>query len=75
MIRLCLTGPFDPEIAPDGLVELLARACDAPDFGSLEAELVETERKTGGLCRKLIRRAARVEPAASSSAGDVGASR
>lgn len=42
ILRLCLEEPFDPETAPSGLKALLARAGDAPDFSSLEAELRET---------------------------------
>ncbi|HRN83838.1 MAG TPA: bifunctional [glutamine synthetase] adenylyltransferase/[glutamine synthetase]-adenylyl-L-tyrosine phosphorylase [Hyphomicrobium sp.] len=42
VLRLCLEEPFDPATAPSGLKALLARAGDAPDFATLEAELGET---------------------------------
>ena len=42
ILRLCLEEPFDPATAPSGLKALLARAGDAPDFATLEADLRET---------------------------------
>jgi glutamate-ammonia-ligase adenylyltransferase len=39
LIRLCVDGPFDPEKAPAGLIELVCRAGDCPDIRTLEAEL------------------------------------
>ncbi|MEA3023141.1 MAG: [glutamine synthetase] adenylyltransferase / [glutamine synthetase]-adenylyl-L-tyrosine, partial [Alphaproteobacteria bacterium] len=43
--RLCLSGPFDPKTAGAGLLGLLARAADVPDFATLEAHLAETQAK------------------------------
>jgi glutamate-ammonia-ligase adenylyltransferase len=43
ILRLCLTGPFDPKAVGPGLLNLLARAGDVPDFTTLEAHLVETQ--------------------------------
>ena len=43
ILRLCLTGPFDPKAAGPGLLSLLARAADVPDFTTLEAHLAETQ--------------------------------
>ena len=37
ILRLCLPGPFDPKAAGPGLLRLLARAADVPDFATLEA--------------------------------------
>ena len=37
--RLCFEGPFDPEKAPDGLKDLLAKIGGEPNFGQLEARL------------------------------------
>ena len=34
---LCLPGPFDPKAAAPGLIGLLARAADVPDFATLDA--------------------------------------
>jgi glutamate-ammonia-ligase adenylyltransferase len=43
ILRLCLSGPFDPKSAGPGLLSLLARAGDVPDFTTLEAHLTETQ--------------------------------
>jgi len=43
ILRLCLPGPFDPKTAGAGLLGLLARAADVPDFATLEATLIETQ--------------------------------
>ena len=43
ILRLCLSGPFDPKAAGPGLLSLLARAGDVPDFATLEAHLAETQ--------------------------------
>jgi glutamate-ammonia-ligase adenylyltransferase len=43
ILRLCLPGPFDPKTAGAGLLRLLARAADVPDFATLEATLIETQ--------------------------------
>jgi glutamate-ammonia-ligase adenylyltransferase len=43
VLRLCLPGPFDPKTAGTGLLRLLARAADVPDFASVEATLIETQ--------------------------------
>ena len=45
ILRLCLAGPFDPKAAGAGLLSLLARAADVPDFAALDATLVETQAK------------------------------
>ena len=45
ILRLCLAGPFDPKAAGAGLLRLLARAADVPDFASLDATLIETQAK------------------------------
>ncbi len=43
VLRLCLTGSFDPKSAGAGLQGLLARAADVPDFASLDGHLMETQ--------------------------------
>ena len=43
ILRLCLPGPFDPKTAGAGLLALLARAADVPDFATLDAHLAETQ--------------------------------
>ncbi len=45
VLRLCLTGPFDPKTASAGVLGLLARAADLPDFAALQAHVEETERR------------------------------
>ena len=45
ILRLCLSGPFDPKTAGAGLLRLLARAADVPDFPTLDATLIETQAK------------------------------
>jgi glutamate-ammonia-ligase adenylyltransferase len=45
ILRLCLTGPFEPKSAGGSLLSLLARAADVPDFAALEAHLAETEQR------------------------------
>jgi glutamate-ammonia-ligase adenylyltransferase len=45
ILRLCLPGPFDAKTAGAGLLRLLARAADVPDFAALDATLIETQAK------------------------------
>lgn len=45
MIRLCLTGAFEPDDVPPGLSDLLLGTTDLPDFRVLEAHVQETARK------------------------------
>ena len=44
IIRLCLTGPFEPDDVPPGLADLLLRSTDLPDIGVLEAHIKETSK-------------------------------
>ncbi|MDQ0315139.1 bifunctional [glutamine synthetase] adenylyltransferase/[glutamine synthetase]-adenylyl-L-tyrosine phosphorylase [Amorphus orientalis] len=43
ILRLAVDGAFNPEAAPKGVRDLLARAGDAPDFSRLEAELTDMQ--------------------------------
>jgi glutamate-ammonia-ligase adenylyltransferase len=45
ILRLALPGPFDPEGAAPGLLALLARAGDMPDFARLDAYIGELQAK------------------------------
>ena len=45
ILRLCLPGAFDPKAANAGVLGLLARAADLPDFPALQAYVAETERQ------------------------------
>jgi glutamate-ammonia-ligase adenylyltransferase len=43
IIRLCVTGKFNPETSGDNLLHVMARAGDTPDFSTLEATVRETQ--------------------------------
>ncbi|WOH84288.1 bifunctional [glutamine synthetase] adenylyltransferase/[glutamine synthetase]-adenylyl-L-tyrosine phosphorylase [Bradyrhizobium sp. BEA-2-5] len=43
ILRLCVTGKFNPETAGEDLLRVMARAGDTPDFSALEARLRETQ--------------------------------
>jgi glutamate-ammonia-ligase adenylyltransferase len=45
VLRLCLSGPFEPKGAGRELRSLLARAGEMPDFATLEASLTETQER------------------------------
>jgi glutamate-ammonia-ligase adenylyltransferase len=44
ILRLCLPASFDPQVASPGITALLARAADLPDFPTLSAHLIDTQR-------------------------------
>jgi glutamate-ammonia-ligase adenylyltransferase len=43
ILRLCVTGKFNPETAGENLLSVMARAGDTPDFSALEARVRETQ--------------------------------
>ena len=43
ILRLCLPAAFDPKTASSGVLELLARAADLPDFPALQAHVEDTQ--------------------------------
>lgn len=43
IVRLCVTGKFNPETAGENLQRVMARAGDTPDFSTLEARVRETQ--------------------------------
>jgi [glutamine synthetase] adenylyltransferase / [glutamine synthetase]-adenylyl-L-tyrosine phosphorylase len=45
ILRLCLPAAFDPKTANAGVLALLARAADLPDFTALGAHVEETQRQ------------------------------
>jgi glutamate-ammonia-ligase adenylyltransferase len=45
ILRLCLPGRFDPKTASAGVLTLLARASDLPEFAALQAHVEETQRQ------------------------------
>jgi len=44
LLRLCVSGAFDPKDAPAELLMRLAAAADLPDFATLDAHLRETQK-------------------------------
>jgi glutamate-ammonia-ligase adenylyltransferase len=54
VLRLCLPGPFDPKTAGAGLLGLLARAADVPDFATLDAHVAETQRKVRACFTRIV---------------------
>ena len=54
ILRLCLSGPFDPSAASSGLIGLLARAADVPDFATLDAFLGETQTKVRASFNRIL---------------------
>ena len=54
VLRLCLSGPFDPKTAGGELLRLLARAADLPDFATLEPHLAETQTKVRASFNRII---------------------
>jgi glutamate-ammonia-ligase adenylyltransferase len=43
ILRLCVIGKFKPETAGEGLLRVMTRAGDAPDFSALQARVRETQ--------------------------------
>jgi glutamate-ammonia-ligase adenylyltransferase len=54
ILRLCLEGKFEPDAAPRGLKDLLARAGDAPSFAALEARLRQTLEEVHAIYERLV---------------------
>jgi len=57
ILRLCLPGAFDPTTANAGVLALLARAADLPDFPALSAYVEETQRHVRGCFVRILGRA------------------
>ncbi len=57
ILRLCLPGAFDPKTASAGVLALLARAADLPDFPALEAHVKETQLKVRECFVRILGRA------------------
>jgi len=54
ILRLCLSGPFDPKTAGAGLLQLLTRAADVPDFATLEAHLTDTQTRVRACFNRIL---------------------
>jgi glutamate-ammonia-ligase adenylyltransferase len=57
ILRLCLPGKFDPASASAGVLSLLARAADLPDFPALQAHVAETQRQVRECFVRIVGRA------------------
>jgi [glutamine synthetase] adenylyltransferase / [glutamine synthetase]-adenylyl-L-tyrosine phosphorylase len=54
ILRVCLSGPFDPKTAAPGLMQLLARAADVPNFATLDAFIDETATKVRASFKRIL---------------------
>jgi glutamate-ammonia-ligase adenylyltransferase len=54
ILRLCLSGPFDPKTAGRGLLGLLCRAADLPNFATLDAHLAEMQQKVRASFNRIL---------------------
>jgi glutamate-ammonia-ligase adenylyltransferase len=54
LLRLCLPGPFDPKTAGAGLLRLLTRVADVPDFATLDAHVAETQVRVRRCFEKIV---------------------
>ncbi len=57
ILRLCLPGKFDPASSSAGVLSLLARAADLPDFPALQAYVAETQRQVRECFVRIVGRA------------------
>lgn len=55
ILRLCLTKPFDPANAGEGLLRMLARSASLPDFAALTAELKETQAQVREIFLRILK--------------------
>jgi [glutamine synthetase] adenylyltransferase / [glutamine synthetase]-adenylyl-L-tyrosine phosphorylase len=55
ILRLCVTERFKPETAGEDLLRIMARAGDAPDFSSLEAQVKETQTEVRRVFRDIVK--------------------
>src|SRR5262249_44695937 len=54
ILRLCVNGKFNPATAGNDLLQVMARAGDAPDFSALEARVKETQAEVRRVFRGVI---------------------
>jgi glutamate-ammonia-ligase adenylyltransferase len=54
ILRLCLPQQLDPASAAPGVLGLLARAADLPDFASLDAFIGETQARVRAIFRRIV---------------------
>ena len=70
ILRLCVDGPFKPEEAPRGLLDLLARAGELPDFATLDRHVRDTEAAVRASFERLIGKVPAADVARPSSRRD-----
>jgi glutamate-ammonia-ligase adenylyltransferase len=54
VLRLCVSGPYDPKSVPSGLNRIVASASAMPDISSAEALLSETQGQVAVLFSRLV---------------------
>jgi [glutamine synthetase] adenylyltransferase / [glutamine synthetase]-adenylyl-L-tyrosine phosphorylase len=54
VLRLCLSGPFNPAEAAPAFAGLLARAADVPDLATLDAYICETQSKVRAIFTRIV---------------------
>jgi glutamate-ammonia-ligase adenylyltransferase len=54
ILRLSLSGPFDPKTAGAGLLGLLYTAADLPNFATLNAHVAETQQKVRATFNRVL---------------------
>jgi glutamate-ammonia-ligase adenylyltransferase len=54
ILRLCVIDNFNPETAGEDLLQVMARAGDAPDFSALAARVKETQAEVRRVFRAVV---------------------
>jgi [glutamine synthetase] adenylyltransferase / [glutamine synthetase]-adenylyl-L-tyrosine phosphorylase len=54
LLRLCVSGRFDPAAAPEGLRRLVAQAAEAPDFNTAEATVADAQARVAQVFDRLL---------------------
>ncbi len=54
ILRLCVSDEFDPAASSAGLLRLLARAADLPNFVTLNQHLIDTQKRVRACCERLL---------------------
>ena len=54
VLRLSLSGAFDPKTAGAGLLGLLCRAADLPNFAALDAHVADTRQKVRATFTRIL---------------------
>jgi glutamate-ammonia-ligase adenylyltransferase len=54
VLRLCVTGPYDPKKVPSGLNRIVASATTAPDIGTAEALLADMQAQVAAQFSRLV---------------------